>query len=1312
MVWKIFTFAILALFCLSGSPVQAQKPNNKLTLLPPKTIDFERLTSKDGLASLVIYDIVQDKHGFLWFATGNGLSRYDGYTFKNYLPDKDNPNAIGSGSAIRLYKDCQDRLWVAVIGKGLFRYDEKKDHFIVYQHDPDNPHSLSSNNPYSMVEDDRGFLWITTIDAGLNRYDEKNNRFIHYRHDPDHPDSIPSDKLFAIYFDSHGLLWIGTAEKGAIRYDRKQGRFTRCLENLPQEVWFMEDRVGDIWISGFGGLSRYIRKEDKTITYQHDPQDPWSISHSHVVKTYEDQHGILWITTWGGGLNVYDRENDRFIHYRNQADNTRSLSSNNTWGIYEDASGVLWVGTYGAGINKYDRKTERFTRTRHNPADPHSLPHNLVKSVYEDYYGYLWLGTLGGGLNRYDPENKTFTTYRHDPDNPKSISNDYIWMITEDQAHDLWIATENGLNRYDREADRFVHYRHDPDDPDSLAENVVRAVHIDQQNTLWVGMHLAGIDRYEREQDQFVHYPIAGFLFGVLYEDRFGNLWCGNFQGLYRYDRENDTFYSVKSDPEDPASAIRNAIISFNEDAKGNIWIGTTTGLVKFDQAKGVVAHYTVKDGLADDAIAGILTDDSGTLWVSSAKGLSAFRPKENTIRNYEIDSFHRGAYYKNRRGELFFGAVHGLIRFFPEKIIDNPHPPPVALTSFKKFNHEFPLDVPLSELNTLNLSYEDKFFSFEFAALDYSNPDKNQYKYRLEGFNQDWIEVDSSRRLASYTNLNGGDYVFRVIGSNNEGLWNEEGVAIKIHIEPPFWDTSWFRGLTATLVIVSLFGGFRWRVKAIETQREHLEKQVTDRTRDLKTSNDQLLIAKEEAEAANLAKSTFLANMSHELRTPLNAILGYTQIMSRGSGIKATNWNEGLAVIHESGEHLLTLISDILDLAKVETGRIELSPIKTHFPNFLKGLEGIVRTRAESKSLLFAMETPSDLPEGIWVDEVRLRQVLLNLLNNAVKYTREGSVILRVNTQQEESTEQWKIRFEVADSGIGISPEDQTRIFNPFEQLNTGNDLIGGTGLGLAISRDLVNLMGGTLEVQSELGKGSIFRFEIRIPMAEVEKHHKTDQKTIVGYEGARRQVLVADDNRNNRLMLLNMLKPLGFRVVLVENGEEAVAQIRKSPPDILLVDLVMPVMNGFEALQTIRKDPSFEKLPVITISASVQEADKEKSRLTGSDGFLSKPIRENELLTLLESHLELVWVYEELPDEVSTDEIDDGLLIPPPNEELATLHDLARIGNMGDIIRRANHVTTLGSQYAPFAKKLKKLGQGFEEKAILKMIEKYIKK
>jgi PAS domain S-box-containing protein len=840
-------------------------------LLLSRYLRFGRLTTEDGLSSDQAYHVAQDSYGFMWFATADGLSRYDGASIKVYRRDPDDPSSLGNNAVRAMIADQSGQLWLGTWGGGLNQYEREKDAFIRYQHDPDDPHSLSSNMIRSVYEDRAGTIWVGTA-VGLNKLDRESKQFTRYRHDPDNPDSLSHNLVWSILEDSAGVLWVGT-EDGLNRFDPKTKQFIRYRHNPDDPASLShntvraiyEDRSGMLWLSTHRGLTKFNRDRTRFTRYMHDTTDPQTLSNNLVTWVYEDRAGRLWVSTWGGGLNRFDRKTETFTHYRHDPADPYSLGADTVFQVYEDHQGIFWIASVG-GISIFDGRAKPFQHYRAISNLPDTLSHNVVRALHADRAGVVWVGTSGGGLNKFDRQTEVFTYYRHDPADSNSLSNDTVRAIYKDRMGLIWVGTsQRGLNRLDPNTERFTHFRHDPANPRSISKGSIMGISEDRSGTLWISTWGGGLNAFDRDSGQFTRYqhdPVDSHTLSnnqviCVFEDQAGALWVGTMGGLSKFNRETQTFTRYKHVATDPQSLVHDSVTCIHEDRTGTLWLGTIGGLDKFDRNNDQFIHYTTANGLPSELIWGILEDKQGRLWLSTGNGLSRFDPRTESFRNYDVNDglqsntfLNFSAYSKSQNGEMFFGGSNGFNAFYPDQIMDNPQPPPVLITDFQLANKPVPigadsvLQKSILETDDLVLSYRDQVFSFEFAVLNYRAPEQSRYKYRIEGFEEEWNEVDNTRRFATYTNLDPGDYVFRVIASNNDGIWNEEGASIKIVITPPWWETLWFRISMILVAIGLLAGGFRWRVGAIETKRRELEIQVQTMTRakQMKAERDRFL--------------------------------------------------------------------------------------------------------------------------------------------------------------------------------------------------------------------------------------------------------------------------------------------------------------------------------------------------------------------------------------------------------------------------------------------------------------------------------------
>ncbi|MCP4246161.1 MAG: SpoIIE family protein phosphatase [bacterium] len=857
-------------------------------------IAFQHLGTVDGLPERNVYRILQDRLGFMWLGTSNGLVRYDGQVFTAYKPDPADPHSLSGRLIISLHEDRAGELWIGTYGGGLNRYDRERDHFIHYRHDSLNPRSLSFDMVGAIFEDSGGELWIGTGDVevsggeggGLNRLDRETGTFTRYQHDPADPESLSHEAVSAIAEGHDGELWVATAGGGLNRLDRQTGKFVH-LRHHPDDPGSLSDdhitvlftdRAGRIWAGTWSaGLSRLEPDSGAFVRYRHDPADPGSLSHDRVYALHEDDAGSLWVGGLGGALQRYDPASDGFVHYRHDPLDPDSLSYNTgIWAIVEDRTGTLWVAARGAGLDTWSRFGAKFVRFAHQPGDPDSLSSNHVRAILEDRGGTLWVGTRDAGLNRIDLRDGTVTRFRHHPERAGSLPDDFVYTVHRGPSGIPWVGTLGGLSRFDSATETFTHSVHDPGDPSSLSNDRVGLLHEDPDGTLWVGTLGGGLNRLDPETGEFTHYrhrpgdasSLGHDVLMALNRDRAGTLWVGGEgSGLNRFDPATETFTRYHF----PETGLH-AVTEIFEDRGGRLWLGTFNGgLHLFDRKGGTSRYFTQRDGLGSDSIYHILEADDGRLWLSTGKGLSVFDPGGEVFTNYDHTDGLRGDWAfggacKSARGRLYFGASTGLYAMSPGDLAANPHPPPVVLTDFRIGSQPVaiaaggPLARHISVVEEIRLSHRQNVITFGFAALHYSYPADNLYAYRMEPFDGGWSWPSRQRRVI-YTRLPPGRYTFRVKAASSDGVWNQEGAAVRLVIAPPWWRTWWAYVACLLAGLAGLLAAERFqRVRVV---RREQEKGKLARAR-LRAEAAELEAKAAEAEARALTAE--IARQTHEL--------------------------------------------------------------------------------------------------------------------------------------------------------------------------------------------------------------------------------------------------------------------------------------------------------------------------------------------------------------------------------------------------------------------------------------------------------------
>jgi signal transduction histidine kinase/ligand-binding sensor domain-containing protein/CheY-like chemotaxis protein/HPt (histidine-containing phosphotransfer) domain-containing protein len=1333
---------------------------------------LEHLTAAEGMPQGTVNVTLQDSQGFMWLGTEDGLVRYDGHDLVRYGSSRTQKGGLPGNFIRDIAEDAHHDLWIAIKDAGLAHWNRATDKFTVYRHDAANGASLASDVTRAVCVDARGRVWVGMVGAGIDVLDPESGRIEHLRHDPANPESLSDDDVFTIALDRSGSLWVGTAV----------------------------------------GLDRWQPDRRAFLHFRHDPEDPQSLDGPRVSHFLEDHGGNLWVGSFDGGLNRMDHAGHVREHFRHDPRRAASLSSDDVRAILEDHAGRLWVGT-PEGLDLLDRSTGQFTHYRYDERDPDSLRASSILSLYEDQAGLVWIGTRAGGVSRWNP--RSFELGAHRPD---WLGGKIVDSFADAPDHKVWIASTGGLVKFDESTGQITDIDSVVGRHGAIGDTRVMALRLDSHDNLWIGTMTSGLKKLS-PNGQLTSIPVkagdprslsakgvmtiveshsgriwlglyngganvlepasglirqlpfgsaaAGAISAVsvsaIAEDLQGNMWLGTDGGGLDLARPDGTVIKVfRHDAHDPASLPSNTIYAIAVDGAGGVWIATDGGgiaRVIGSSASADNIHFQVtgrEDGLSSDTIYGILPDSAGRIWLSSDAGLMRLDPKTHAVKTYhrehglQGEEFEFNASYRLRDGRFCFGGPGGFNIFDPMRLTDDVHAPRVVLTGLEVLGAPVPSTTPYWLVDRLRVDYRASIVSLDFSALDFTSPKRNRLEYRIAGLSDRWIDLGAQRRV-TLTNLDAGDHLIEVRAANADSVWSDPPLRLTIHRNAAPWRSAWAYAayaLLLLLLVLDRYRRYRANIRQIVDAKQRLESEVELRTRELLDSNRLL------AEAAQ-AKSNFLARISHELRTPMNGVVGMTELLAR------TPLSAGQArltqTISSSAHIMLQIVNDLLDIAKLQAGKVELEALPLDLGSMLEECATLFVGAAEAKGIELTVCPPLPDAAPLIGDPLRIRQILMNLVGNAVKFTMQGGVSVKADVDAPESG-RTQLHITIADTGVGMDAAAIAKIFEPFTQADESTTRrFGGSGLGLAICRELAERMGGTITVESRPNVGSTFhlclplqaseaapqreptplaqhrvRIMTRQPaLAEALVRHMAalgltvvsdesdpspstagsavllvadltthaafiesalDQTagvapalTIVGTDAqiealqrgrpidpaiivpkpvqrdilhqalqaaagvghtAERaasladrdspiigaHILLVEDEPVNAAVARGYLSELGCTAVWAQNGPEAIARCATERFDLIMMDLNMPMMDGFAATALIRQGEGTQRTPIIALTAHDAKNYRDSCRNAGMDDIMSKPYSLQQCAELLRH-----WVKRGAPEALS---------------------------------------------------------------------------
>jgi len=1209
---------------------------------------FSHLDINNGLSHNEVTSMLKDSRGFMWFGTLSGLNRYDGYKFKVFKHSVSDTTSLDDDYIVSITEGPENKLWIET-RNGFNIYDPATDKFSHNIAGYLKSIAIPTGYIAAIKKDHSGNFWFLYRVAGIYKYNPQTGKTIHLTHSSADTSSICSNSVSDLAEDSNGDIWLtyhtGVLERmnpANLHVTYRAGVFNKLPAEINASYKLYIDKQDDIWafVPTYSAGVYYVNFNKRIFKHIDKGNDQLHLNTDVVSSVIQDDKNRMWIATDHGGVNILNKQDFKIEYLLNREDDSKTIGQNSITLMYKDNTGIIWVGTYKKGVGYYHESIIKFPLYTHHLSDPvsdsKSLSFSDVNSFAEDKLGNLWIGTNGGGLVYFDRKNNTFKKYLHDANNPNSLTNNVVVCMYIDHAQKLWIGTYfGGLDSFDGKT--FTHYKHNEAQPGSISEDRICAITEDSEHHLLVGTLSVGFNVMDSKTQTFSHYvynpaenAIHSNYVSRILEDRFKNLWVVTSYGVDVLQKNTHQFVHYIHDAKNPNSLINNNTNNIMEDSRGLIWISTREGLSIFDYRTGKFTNINKQDGLPDNTVIDIQQYDDKNVWVSTPNGLSNILVdrKPNGLKfkfiNYNETEglqgleFTENSSLKTREGELIFGGGNGFNIFKPANIRSNKNVPQLVFTDFQVFNQSLTvgekvngkviLPESITGLKALTLKYNDNVFTFEFAALNYFNPDKVKYQYMMVGFDKRWINADNKIRRATYTNLDPGSYVFKVRASNND-KWDNKELTLNISILPPFWKTTWAYMLYGVIIVGSLFYFRRRGIEKLRTQFSiEKEREEAQRMHEL-----------------DLMKIKFFTNVSHEFRTPLSLIMAPVDRLLKQIGEPDTQ--RQLQLVNRNAKRLLNLVNQLLDFRKMEYQELKLHEKNGDIIAFIKELSYAFTDVADQKHIHFIFDSEID-EYYTGFDHDKIERIMFNLLSNAYKFTPEGGqVSVLLNQVDNIQTGQQQLEIRVIDTGIGIAADKRERIFDPFFQNDIpGSMLNQGSGIGLSITREFVKLHNGEIFVESEFNEGSCFT--IWLPLAKMDKNIFTDTLLQLDHtemflpvgeqpkNGIQKEtrdlkkptILLVEDNDDFRFYIKDNLKA-AFNIIEAENGKKGWQKALAQHPNLIVSDISMPEMNGIDLCLKIKGDKRTSHIPVILLTALIGEDQQLKGLETGATDYMTKP-------------------------------------------------------------------------------------------------------